>query len=102
MIHHAMSDKAILIEIGQRLRRRRLNMNITQVNLGNESGVARSVIQSLESGRGIKLLSLIRILRVLDLDNLDSFLPDPGFSPIQVAKLLGKKRQRASKNLLHL
>jgi hypothetical protein len=40
---------------------------------------------------------MIAILRELDaLDNLDAFLPDPGISPLQIAKMQGKKRQRAS------
>ena len=36
-------------------------------------------------------------LRALDqLENLDALLPEPGLSPLQLAKLKGKTRQRAS------
>ena len=31
--------------------------------------------------------------------NIDAFLPDPGISPLQLAKLEGKTRQRASRNI---
>ncbi len=93
----AMTDKAVLAEFGIRIKRERLNQNITQVDLANHAGVARKVIQQLESGHGCTLESLIRILRALArLDQIDSLLPDPGISPVQLAHLLGKERHRAS------
>ena len=30
------------------------------------------------------------------LEEIDSFLPDPGVSPLQLAKMKGKERRRAS------
>ena len=94
-----MSNSAILVEIGERIRRQRLNQNITQIELAEKAGVARSVVQKLERGDKCMLSGLIRILRVLGLlDQLDSFLPDPGVSPLQLARLHGQKRQRASGN----
>jgi hypothetical protein len=39
---------------------------------------------------------LIRVLRAMGkLSQLDAFLPEPGLSPIQLAKLKGRERQRA-------
>lgn len=100
MNYYDMSDQALLQEIGRRVRRRRLNKNITQTSAANISGVSRNSVQSLESGKGVHLLALIRILRTLDsLDGLDAFLPDPGLSPLQVAKMMGRIRQRASGSL---
>jgi putative transcriptional regulator len=93
-----MSNKAVLSEIGERISRQRLNQNITQVELARHAGVARIVVQRLENGHGCTLQSLIQILRPLDLiDQLDSFLPEPGISPIQLAKLKGHERVRASR-----
>lgn len=92
-----MSDKAILAELGERVHRERLNRNTTQVELSRQAGVARAVVQHLESGHGCSLEGLIRILRALGLlDQIDAFLPDPGPSPVQLAKLHSKQRQRAS------
>ena len=92
-----MSDKAILAELGERVHRERLNRNTTQVELSRHAGVARTVVQHLESGNGCSLEGLVRILRALGLlDQLDAFLPDPGPSPLQLAKLHGKQRRRAS------
>jgi len=92
-----MNSQAVLKEIGVRIRRERLNQNITQVALARLAGVSRRVLLDLERGKGCGLSSLIEILRALQkLDQLDTFLPDPGISPLQLAKLRGHERQRAS------
>ena len=92
-----MNSHAVLKEIGVRMRRERLNQNLTQETLAQGAGVSRRVILDLEKGKGCGLSSLIEILRALKkLDQLDAFLPDPGISPLQLAKLRGHERQRAS------
>ena len=97
MDFRSMSDKAVLILLGERISRQRLNQNITQAELAKRAGMARIVVGRLENGLGCKLENLIRILRALGLiEQLEVFLPEPGLSPIQLAKLKGKKRQRAS------
>jgi putative transcriptional regulator len=92
----SMSDGAALAELGDRLRRERLNRNMTQSDLAGKSGVARATLQNLESGRTSTMVSLVRVLRALGkLDALDAFLPVPSLSPLQLAKLKGRERQRA-------
>lgn len=93
----SMNSQAVLKEIGVRTRRERLNQNLTQETLAQRAGVSRRVVLDLERGKGCGLSSLIEILRALrKLDQLDAFLPDPGISPLQLAKLRGRERQRAS------
>jgi transcriptional regulator with XRE-family HTH domain len=93
-----MSDKAILGEFGGRISRQRLNRNLTQIELAGLAGVSIIVVQRLERGQGCTLESLIRVLRALgQIEQLDLFLPEPGISPIQLAKLKGKERMRASR-----
>lgn len=93
----AMSDKAILAELGERLSRRRLNRNMTQEELAVASGVARRLVQRLEGGHGCSLENLMRILRALGmLGQLDAFLPEAAISPLQMAKTRGRERLRAS------
>ena len=54
-------------------------------------------MQNLESGRVCTLPLLIRVLRVLGkLQQLEALLPETGPSPIQLAKLKGRERQRAT------
>jgi len=97
MDYPAMSNEAILRTLGERVGQQRLNKDISQMALAKRAGVARIVVQRLEGGRGCTLESLIRILRALDLvQQLDALLPEPGLSPIQLAKLKGRERQRAS------
>jgi putative transcriptional regulator len=93
----AMSDRAILAELGSRIARERLNLNMTQSALAVKAGVARYLIIRLEAGHGCTLENMIRILRGLGrLDQLDAFLPEPGLSPLQMVKLRGHARLRAA------
>ncbi len=92
-----MNDKAILEELGVRIQRRRLALNISQLELSRRAGVARKVIQNIESGQSSTVKGFVRTMRALRLiGDLDLFLPDPGLSPIELAKLKGHQRQRAS------
>jgi transcriptional regulator with XRE-family HTH domain len=98
MDYYSMSDRAILREIGRRLRRKRLDKNLTQQALADKAGLGRTTISILERGAPAGLLTVIQVLRVLGgLEELDAFLPDPGPSPLQLAKLKGRQRQRASR-----
>ena len=93
----SLNNQAIRKEIGDRVRRERLNQNITQEALAQSAGVSRRVVLDLEAGKGCGLSSFIEILRALrKLDQLDALMPDPGISPLQLARLQGKQRQRAS------
>ncbi|SFR34062.1 Helix-turn-helix [Robiginitalea myxolifaciens] len=95
----SLSDAQILKELTSRLRQRRLNLNMTQEQVAERSGLHIQTIKNLESGRNASLQTVIQILRVYgDLEGLDQFLPDPGLSPIQLLQLKGKERERASGN----
>jgi transcriptional regulator with XRE-family HTH domain len=97
MDFNTLNDRAILNEIGDRIRRYRLNQNTTQERLARKAGVSRTLIQYIETGKGGTLVGLIAILRALGmLDQFDALLPNPGPSPIQLARLEGSVRQRAT------
>lgn len=99
MLTNEMSDKAILKELGSRISRYRLNKNMTQQALATEAGVSMPTIQRLEKGTTIQLFLLIRTLRTLNIvENLESFIPEPAFSPLQQLKMRGKIRQRAGQS----
>lgn len=92
-----MENKGIRKELGRRLQRERLNQDITQAVLAERAGISRRTLVAAEKGEGTTLETLIRILRGMDrLARLDQFIPDPPVSPIQLAKLKGKVRQKAS------
>ena len=91
-----LSDKAALILLGSRVQRERLNRNLTQAELAERAGIGTRTVRYLEAGRQTTVETLIRVLRALNkLDALDAFLPEPGLSPLQLAKLKGRERQRA-------
>lgn len=91
------SDKASLIELGNRIAQCRLNRNLTQSALADEAGISERTMIRLEQGQSSQLLNFIRVLRALDmLENLDALIPEPPVSPIQQVKMHGKRRKRAS------
>ena len=91
-----MTDKAIMVELGKRIRAHRLKNNQTQEELAQKTMLSASTVKSLEKGRA-KLSTIIAVLRELNtLEGLDAFIPEQTVSPLQLAKMSGKKRQRAS------
>ena len=84
MDFYSLSDKAIADELGRRLRALRLRRNITQQALAEATTLSLNSIKALESGKG-KLASVIAVLRELRaLDELDSFISEPGISPLNI------------------
>lgn len=92
------TDKAILNELGARLARVRLERNLTQAQLAEQSGLAKRTVERLESGSvATQLSGFIRVCRVLGLiERLDLLVPEPIPSPIEQLKLRGRSRKRAS------
>jgi len=92
----SMTASAYAEEIGERLKQARLNRDLTQADVAARAGVARKTVLNAEKGKA-QLDTLIAILIALDLaEQLDLFIPEQDISPLQLAKLQGKKRQRAS------
>lgn len=91
-----LSEPEILAELGRRLRRYRLQQNLTQADLARDAGVGTRTVRNVESGGDTQLGTLLRILRALGrLDALDAFLPRPGVSPMELLRAGGRERQRA-------
>ena len=91
------SAKAILSLLGRRLRQARLGANLTQQALAAQVGVSVKTVRNAEDGQNISLETLILLLGgVGRLNDLEYLLADPGPSPIELARRLGRRRQRAS------
>lgn len=96
MINFSMTDKAIAKELGKRLKQQRLNKDFSQKNIADRAGISVTAVQGAERGE-TTITTLIKIMRVLGtLDQLDGFISEPMISPVAMAKLAGKKRQKAS------
>ncbi len=92
-----MSDDTVLTELGRALAERRLGMGLTQFELAKQAGIGKRTVERLEAGNSCQTSALIRVLRVLELlDSLRQLVPLTGSRPMDLLKLKGKERKRAS------
>jgi putative transcriptional regulator len=91
------SDQAIAQAVGARIQTLRLKRNISLEAVAQNAGISRQTLHLLLSqGKGT-LINLIAVLRaVSELERLSSLLEDVRPSPLQIIRMEGKKRQRAS------
>ena len=96
-IEPQLTDEAVLRELGERLAGMRLSRNLTQRQLAERAGLARTLVQRIEGGIPVNTPSVIRVLRALAMfDALDRLIPQSSPSPVQELKLRGRQRRRAS------
>lgn len=92
-----MSDNAIITAIGSFIKVKRLEQNRSQNNVAESAGINRSTLSQIENGEAFSLASLIQVLRALDqLELLKIFEIQQELSPLELAKLATRKKQRAS------
>ncbi|MEO8195677.1 MAG: helix-turn-helix domain-containing protein [Thermoanaerobaculia bacterium] len=97
-VERESSDERILAELGSRLEQLRLQRGITQAVLAREAGIGKRTLERMEDGGGAQIVSLIRVLRALGLlERLDLLAPEALPSPIALARLQGRRRQRATR-----
>lgn len=84
-------------QLGERVRRLRLNRNQDQAHVAAKAGVSVRALRGLEAGAGSQLITLIRVMKALEsLDSLDALAPEPSISPMAMLGR-GKPPQRASR-----
>lgn len=97
MDYYSMTDDALVKELGALLQKQRLKQNLSQRQLAEKVGLDRTTISYFENGRPGNTLTFIQILRGLEmLGVLDHLRPINELSPLQLMKLKGKERKRAS------
>lgn len=95
---YKMSDDAIIQTMGDFVKHHRLQQNITQKSLAEKAGINRTTLSDLELGRRSQLITLIQVLRILNqLHVFESFEVKQQISPIKLAQMEMKKRQKASR-----
>ena len=91
-----LTPQAIADELGDRIKTARLNANLTQKALAKKAGISLKAVTNSEKGKST-LESLIAILIALEItEQLNFFIPKQEISPVQLIKLQGKKRKRAT------
>ncbi|HRI01037.1 MAG TPA: helix-turn-helix transcriptional regulator [Saprospiraceae bacterium] len=93
-----MSDDAIIQTIADFVKHHRLQQNVTQKSLAEKAGINRTTLSDLELGKRSQLITLIQVLRILNkLQVFESFEVKQQISPIKLAEMEMKKRQKASR-----
>jgi transcriptional regulator with XRE-family HTH domain len=94
------TDTGILTQIGIFVKEMRISQNKTQQQLADACGINRSTYIQIENGKGSSMLHFVQVLRALNaLHLLNIFETQTQISPIALAKMQQKKRQRASKSI---
>lgn len=92
-----LTDDAILAELGRRLARRRVELQLTQAEAADRAGLGKRTLERIEAGESTQLASLLRLLRVLELlPQLDQAIPAVTPGPMELLRRHGKVRRRAS------
>jgi transcriptional regulator with XRE-family HTH domain len=93
----SMSDAALAAHIGHFVKETRIAQNRTQESVAISAGISRSTLSLLEKGETVTIATLLQVLRVLNqLHVLEAFNVVTNISPLQLAKMQQKKRNRAS------
>ena len=86
--------------LGSRLRELRILRNQDQVSLAERAGVSLNALKHLESGKGARVSSLIKVLRALDrADWLETLAPTVSISPMQMLKRESRDPKRARRRV---
>jgi DNA-binding XRE family transcriptional regulator len=96
-LNNQITEETVMEELGRRLTRRRIELAITQSDAAQQAGLGKRTLERIEAGEDCRISSLVKLLRILDLmDNLDILVPEPGPHPMELLKMKGKERKRAS------
>jgi putative transcriptional regulator len=93
----AQTDQVLAITVGARIQALRLRKNISLETVAENAAISRQTLHLLLSqGKGT-LINLIAVLRAMgELERLNSLVEEVRPSPIQVIRMEGKKRRRAT------
>lgn len=100
---YLVSDRVLLKEIGQKIKRLRLNANLSQKALAARCGISDFSISQIENGSNTSLLTLVMILRALNaLNMLYMFYEEEQLDPIAMVDYMKShpkpKRAKTSKS----
>ena len=99
---YSLTDAALLALVGRKVKEARLEQNIKQKDVAENSGISVFALSGLENGHNCSLMTLLQVLRAINrLDLLDTFFQERQLSPTAYAKMLDgeKPRERATKSV---
>ena len=81
---YAKTDEEILLEFGKRLKQRRINYNLTQLELANAIGISKDQLSKVERTGKTSVATLVAISRKFNLlQQLLAIYEIPELTPIQ-------------------
>jgi len=87
----------ILTDLGIKLKKIRLNENLTQKEVSEKTGIDRATISQIENGKNTSVVYLLKLLNQYNkLEDFLNVLYLPEISPIELYKLDKKKKKYAS------
>lgn len=90
-----MSENELYVEIGQRIASARDKKGITQSQLGSLTGISEKHISIIENGSNMKVGTMVKICRELDLDYTYLFTGNPTVEKApQILNLFSKLDKR--------
>jgi transcriptional regulator with XRE-family HTH domain len=96
-LQDAVTNAAVIGELGSRLERHRLAHNWTQAELAARAGLGQATVQRAERGESVQMTSMVKLLRTLGLlEGLDLAVPQSIELPIaQLEREQRRGRRRA-------
>lgn len=92
-----LTPEEMELELGEKLRRLRLNKNLDQKTVAERSGISVRALRNLEGGQGSSVKTLIRVLRTLGREEwLQTVAPVATINPLTLTRA-AEPRQRASR-----
>ena len=92
---YALTDHAILVQIGQKVKQVRIEKNVSQKDLAHDCGLSTFSISQMENGHNTSLLSLVMVLRALNrLDLLEALFEESPISPVALSRYMKRNPRR--------
>ena len=93
-----LTSQAILNELAERVKKYRIDMELSQAEFARKAGLSLRSVVNFESGSDLMFSNFIKILRALDLaDNLNLLVPDVTKRPSSFLETK-KPKQRVRKS----
>lgn len=92
---YLLSNEEIKKNLGNRIKRYRIDSGYSQKELSVKTGVSFHSISNIENGKGMAIENLIKILRYFNLlDNLLNLVPEVDDNPYDIAAGIENRQRR--------